>query len=97
MDGYPLGSLDHNVPLVIFSGLSSNSPEIKLDATLREEAALLRSDLPPLDSKEAELLERHFAEVDSSGKSWIGVSREEPYRLRVKSVGRVSSFRRTIP
>lgn len=90
MDGYPLGSLDHNVPLVIFSGLTSRSSEIELDATLRDEAALLRSDLPPLDSKEAELLAEHFGNVDSEGQSWTAVSREEPYRLRIKTVGRVS-------
>ncbi|KAJ6787902.1 hypothetical protein PWT90_01885 [Aphanocladium album] len=88
MDGYPLGSLDHNVPLVIFSGLTSRSSEIELDATLREDAALLRSDLPPLDSKEAELLKQHFEDVDNEGQSWTGVSREEPYRLRIKTVGR---------
>ncbi|KAM3453200.1 hypothetical protein MY3296_003963 [Beauveria thailandica] len=88
MDGYPLGSLDHNVPLIVFSGLTSTSPEIELDATLQEGAALLRSDLPPLDSKEAELLEQHFGHVDSEGQSWTGVSREEPYRLRIKTVGR---------
>ncbi|KAM3512205.1 hypothetical protein MY11210_004123 [Beauveria gryllotalpidicola] len=88
MDGYPLGSLDHNVPLIIFSGLTSASPKIELDATLREDAALLRSDLPPLDSKEAELLEQHFGYVDSEGQSWTAVSREEPYRLRIKTVGR---------
>ncbi|OAQ97921.1 hypothetical protein LLEC1_01222 [Akanthomyces lecanii] len=88
MDGYPLGSLDHNVPLVVFSGLTSSSSEIELDATLREEAALLRSDLPPLDSKEAKLLEEHFGNVDNGGQSWTAVSREDPYRLRIKTVGR---------
>ncbi|XWW98151.1 hypothetical protein V2A60_006148 [Cordyceps javanica] len=90
MDGYPLGSLDHNVPLIIFSGLTSTSSEIELDVNLREEAALLRSDLPPLDSKEAELLAQHFESVNNEGHSWKGVSREEPYRLRIKTVGRVS-------
>lgn len=92
MDGYPLGSLDHNVPLVIFSGLTSNSVEVELDATLRGEAALLRSDLPPLDSKEAEILEQYFGNVDSDGQSWTAVPRDEPYRLRIKSVGRVSGI-----
>lgn len=91
MDGYPLGSLDHNVPLVVFSGLTSRSAEVELEATLRDEAALLRSDQPPLDSKEAEILEQHFENVDGDGQSWTGVSREEPYRLRIKSVGRVST------
>ncbi|OAA70247.1 hypothetical protein ISF_02221 [Cordyceps fumosorosea ARSEF 2679] len=88
MDGYPLGSLDHNVPLLVFSGLTSTSSEVELDASLREEAVLLRSDLPPLDSKEAELLAQHFEDVDSEGQSWRGVSRDEPYRLRIKTVGR---------
>ncbi|ATY58919.1 Trafficking particle complex subunit 11 [Cordyceps militaris] len=88
MDGYPLGSLDHNVPLLIFSGLTSTSSEIELDANRGGEVALLRSDLPPLNSKEAELLAQHFENVDNEGQSWRAVSREEPYRLRIKTVGR---------
>jgi hypothetical protein len=89
MDGYPLRSLDHNVPLIVASGLTSSSPEIELDESLRKDGTLLRSDLPPLDTKEAQLLEEFFGDVNEEGKSWVGVAREENYRLRIKTVSRV--------
>lgn len=86
MDGYPLGSLDHNVPLIVVSGLSSDPPEPPKANSL---GVLLRSDLPPLEGKEASFLEAYFEEVDERGQSWTVVTREEPYRVRVKTVGRV--------
>lgn len=89
MDGYPLGSLDHNVPLIIASGLTSRSTEVELDEPLRHDGQLLRSDMPPLDTKEAQLLEEYFGDINEKGKSWLGVSREELYRLRIKTVSRV--------
>lgn len=97
MDGYPLGSLDHNVPLLVVSGLSSShedqaekSPKAKGRAN--GEGVLLRSDLPPLEGKEASFLESYFEKVNERGKSWTVVTREEPYRVRVKTVGRVRRF-----
>ncbi|UKZ50200.1 hypothetical protein TrVGV298_004457 [Trichoderma virens] len=85
MDGYPLGSLDHNVPLIVVSGLRSDPPEQPPKA---KGQVLLRSDLPPLDGNEATFLESYFEEVDERGKSWTAVTREEHYRVRVKTVGR---------
>ncbi len=73
MDGYPLGSLDHNVPLIVASGLTSRTPEVELDESLREDGNLLRSDLPPLDTKEAQLLEEFFRDVNEKGKSSLEV------------------------
>lgn len=87
MDGYPLGSLDHNVPLIVVSGLSSDPPVQSSKTNGR--GILLRSDLPPLEGKEVNFLESYFAEVDERGASWTVVTREEPFRLRIKSVGRV--------
>ena len=89
MDGYPLGSLDHNVPLIVACGLTSRAVEIELHEALRGEGAKIHSELPALDSQEAELLEKYFADVDSRGKSWKTVGRDEGYRLRIKSVSRV--------
>lgn len=77
------------MPLIVASGLTSSSPEIELDESLRKDGTLLRSDLPPLDTKEAQLLEEFFGDVNEEGKSWVGVAREENYRLRIKTVSRV--------
>lgn len=90
MEGYPAGSLDHNVPFLVASGLNVAVNELPLDAELRDQGILLRSEIPPLESREGEVLERHFGDIDSNGRSWHGVEREEPYRFRVKTVGRVS-------
>ncbi|KAL6820417.1 Gryzun, putative trafficking through golgi domain-containing protein [Trichoderma sp. SZMC 28015] len=98
MDGYPLGSLDHNVPLIVVSGLSSDPPDQPPKA--KGQGVLLRSDLPPLEGKEANFLESYFEEVDERGKSWTVVTREEHFRLRVKTVGRtfvLPSRRATLP
>ncbi|RFU78303.1 hypothetical protein TARUN_3925 [Trichoderma arundinaceum] len=86
MDGYPSGSLDHNVPLIVVSGLNSDPPEQPPKANGR--GVLLRSDIPPLEGKEVSFLESYFQEVDERGASWTVVTREEPYRVRVKTVGR---------
>lgn len=91
MDGYPLGSLDHNVPLLVVSGLSSSHDQPE---KVNGEGVLLRSDLPPLEGKEASFLESYFERVNERGKSWTVVTREEPYRVRVKTVGRVRRFRK---
>lgn len=89
MDGYPAGSLDHNVPLLVASGLNAAPPELQLDGELREQGILLRSSLPPLDTKDAGVLEAYFGEIDAWGRSWTSLARDEPYRFRIKTVGRV--------
>ncbi|UKZ67694.1 uncharacterized protein TrAtP1_008851 [Trichoderma atroviride] len=86
MDGYPLGSLDHNVPLIVVSGLNSDPPEQPPKAN--GPGILLRSDLPPLESREANFLQSYFQEVDERGTSWTAITRDEPFRVRIKTVGR---------
>lgn len=89
MDGYPVGSLGHNVPFLVAAGLDSTTNELPLDGELKEQGILLRSELPPLEGREVEVLEQHFRDIDRKGNSWKGVERGEPYRFRIKSVGRV--------
>lgn len=89
MDGYPPGSLDHNVPFLVASGLNSVEPELDLQGELSTQGQLIKSDLPPLEGREAQLLETYFEEIDARGTSWAVVPRDEPYRFRIKTVGRV--------
>lgn len=93
MDGYPTGSLDHNVPFIVATGLNSTTNELPLSAELKDQAILLRSELPLLEGKEVEVLEEYFEEITSKGTSWTGFSKEESYRFRIKSVGRVGHSR----
>ncbi|TWU77678.1 hypothetical protein ED733_008232 [Metarhizium rileyi] len=88
MDGYPSGSLEHNVPFLVASGLNSAEPELDLEGELSTQGQLVKSDLPPLRNQEAQVLERYFQEIDDKGTSWTVVPREEPYRFRIKMVGR---------
>ncbi|KFA76803.1 hypothetical protein S40288_03033 [Stachybotrys chartarum IBT 40288] len=88
MEGYPLGSLDHNVPLLVAFGLHANTAKSPHDGASTEQGILLRSDVPSLDTREAQALDEYFKEVDAAGKSWSAAARQEPYRFRIKSVGR---------
>ncbi|KAG6036822.1 hypothetical protein E4U41_005478 [Claviceps citrina] len=88
MDGYPQASLDHNVPFLVASGLNATEPHLDLEGELGSQGLLVKSDLPPLDTRESQFLEKYFGEIDSRGCSWAVVPRTEPYRLRIKTVGR---------
>jgi hypothetical protein len=90
MDGYPLGSLDHNVPLLVASGLVSAPPrELGLSAELNEQAIPIRSDLPPLDGKAAKVLASYLGDVDSRQDAWNGRDTGNGYKFRVMTTGRV--------
>ena len=92
MEGYPVGSLEHNVPLLVAAGLNSKTNELPLQGELKEQGILLRSELSPLEGKEVDVLEQHFRDIDRKGTSWKGIERGEPYRFRIKSVGRVGEL-----
>lgn len=89
MDGYPTGSLDHNVPYIVVSGFNLPPSELPLSKELQDQAILFRSEQPPLETREAKVLQTYLGEVDEEGRSWAGVSREEPFKLRIKNAGRV--------
>lgn len=89
MDGYPAGSLDHNVPFLVAAGLNAEMNELPLNNELKDQGILLRSELPPLEGKEASVLAQYFKEVDAQGKSWSGVTKDDGHRFRIKTLGRV--------
>ncbi|SPJ84225.1 uncharacterized protein FTOL_10742 [Fusarium torulosum] len=88
MDGYPTGSLDHNVPLLVAAGLNSETNELPLSAELRDQSILLRSEIPPIEGKEAEVLNQYFADIDASARSWSAFEKSESYRFHIKTTGR---------
>jgi hypothetical protein len=89
MDGYPEDALHHNVPFLVASGLQDETNQPELDAGLEDGGTQIQSSIPPLQGKEADVLREYFEEVDTHGESWAGVGRGEPYRFRIKTVGRV--------
>lgn len=88
MDGYPAGSLDHNIPLLIVSGLTPASDTHFLgDPQLKDTATLVRSELPPLEGKEPGVILKHLQENDSSSFPWNG-THPLRHRFRIRVTGR---------
>lgn len=83
MDEYPPLSLDHNVPLLTILGAPAEFvDEPTLDFDLKEEAILLRSEPPPVETEQASPLIQYIKHSDAARK----------YRFRVRTAGRVSSI-----
>jgi hypothetical protein len=89
MDDFPEGSLGHSVPLLFVSGLNSADPELPIGGDLKDQGILVKSELPHLETREATVLDELFRKVDAAGRSWLGVDRDEKFRFRMKSTGRV--------
>ncbi|CAI0653414.1 unnamed protein product [Colletotrichum noveboracense] len=89
MDGYPVGSLDHNIPHIVLAGLTSApAKELPLSAELRDQAILLRSELPSLETPDAESLRDYIVRQDGRNQPWNGRDSGKPYKLRVTVAGR---------
>lgn len=90
MDGYPDGSVDHNIPLIFVAGLTSEPPnELPLVPELQEQATLIRSELPPVEGRDAEAVGKYFHSVDASDAPWNSRDTGRAYRFRVRLAGRV--------
>ena len=91
MDEYPPGSLDHNVPLLVVSGLTTAPTKpLVTDPELKEQGILIRSEVSPLDTPEADIILRYIQERDASDLPWNPRGTSRKYRFKVKTIGRVS-------
>ncbi|KAI1847655.1 hypothetical protein JX266_006507 [Neoarthrinium moseri] len=89
MDEYPAGSLDHNLPLLVVSGLTSGPTKPLLtDPDLKEQSILIRSELPPLDSREAKTILRCIQEADATALPWNPQEGDKKHRFKIKTIGR---------
>lgn len=94
MDGYPIGSLDHNIPHIVLAGLiSSPAKDLPLSAELRDQALLVRSELPSIESHDAETLREYIVRQDGRKHPWNGRDSGKPYKLRITVAGRVRLIR----
>lgn len=93
MDEYPAGSLDHSVPFLHTLGTRTGSTyDAGLSAALKEQAVLIRSDLPPLESDQARALLRYIQDRDASQlpcNARDAAARK--YRFRTKTAERVGA------
>lgn len=90
MDEYPAGSLDHSVPFLLTLGTSGDPTyQSGLSAVLKEQAILIRSELPPLDSDQAHALLRYIQNRDASNLPCNGLDAPKKHRFHVKTAERV--------
>ncbi|SPQ26893.1 4dbfc159-2390-4c87-a938-24764c198a3b [Thermothielavioides terrestris] len=90
MDEYPAGSLDHSVPFLLALGTRTGATyDAGLSGHLKEQAVLIRSDLPPLDSDQAHALLRYIRDRDASQMPCNARDASvRKYRFRVKTAER---------
>lgn len=97
MEAYPEDYVEHNLPLILLSGLGAE-PEASEETSERSRRLLLeggfriKTDTPPLTSSTAENLLRAFLSADSSEASWnnrASSTTDGDGRFRIKRVGRV--------
>ncbi|KAI8965050.1 Gryzun, putative trafficking through golgi-domain-containing protein [Daldinia sp. FL1419] len=89
MDDFPEGSLDHNVPFLVVSGLSNSSTKPALvDASLREQGILVRSELPSIESREAKIILRCIQEKDATELPWNSRDSSRKYKFKICTAGR---------
>ncbi|KAI5922824.1 Gryzun, putative trafficking through golgi-domain-containing protein [Camillea tinctor] len=89
MDEYPLGSLDYDVPFLVVSGLTSTPTKPLLtDPSLREQGVLVRSELPPIDSREVKDILRFMQDSDVTSLPWSSLDSSRRHRFKIKTIGR---------
>jgi trafficking protein particle complex subunit 11 len=87
MDGYKPAFVAHNVPYLVVSGLGGarrNHADLKA-----EEGVHIASDVPPVESEDAEVLLKHFNDSDAEGLAWNSREHSGRNKFRVRIVGRV--------
>lgn len=85
MDGYPPALIEHNIPLLVVSGLGQLEPS-KNDINyplLEEKGFRISSNAPLLKSDDAQALLKHFTESDASNAPWSGREHTGRNRFRI--------------
>lgn len=91
MNEYPPGSLDHSIPFLLTLGVSGGAIyDSALSPILKEQAILIRSELPTLDDEQAHALLQYIQERDASNLPCNAKEAAKRYRFRVKTAERVS-------
>lgn len=94
MDEYPAGSLDPSIPFLLTLGVAGSSDHgAELSPQLKEQAFLLRSSLPPLETERALSLLRYIRAHDASRLPWNGREgvKGVRHRFRIRTAARVRS------
>jgi hypothetical protein len=87
MDGYDPAYVGHNLPYIVVSGLGVQPRE----ALRKDGGARFTSEIPPVDSDDANTLLKHFTTNDATNLAWNGREHTGRNKFRIKTVGRVDS------
>lgn len=98
MDAYPEDYVNHNLPLILLSGLEAGVEDNNGSSVdyplLAETGPRIFSDFPPLSGAVAEELRRALLEEDGSQKPWRSTASTNgtapQIGYKIKSIGRVS-------
>jgi len=85
MDGYPTAYVAHNLPLLVVSGLEP----LESSGTVENGGIKISSELPCVETEEAQALLKHFKNSDGSELAWNSRVHSGRNKFRVKTVGRV--------
>lgn len=88
MDGYAPAYLAHNIPLLVVSGLGSQPKDCPAQGAIQ-----LASEIPPVESDDAQVILRHFKDSDAGELAWSAREHSGRKGFKVKAVGRVSLSR----
>lgn len=85
MDGYAPAYVAHNIPYLVVSGLGVHAKE----AARKDGGVRISSEIPPLESEDANALLKYFKDSDGTNLAWNGREHSGRNRFRVKTIGRV--------
>ncbi len=86
MDGYATAYVAHNIPFVVVSGLEPQAHETE---HLEAGGTRISSELPSVETEDAQALLRYFRDSDASDLAWNAREHNGRAKFRVKAVGRV--------
>lgn len=93
MEAYPQEYIEHNLPLVILSGLGGRSNETSLGSSLPNKSGTrLQSASPECNGERAHALLSEFLKLDGSSQPWNATSLPNSsgmMKYRMKTIGRV--------
>jgi solute carrier family 25 protein 38 len=94
MEAYPAEYVEHNLPLVLLSGLGypENNGSSIAQLPRQESGTRFQCSSPECSGERAQLLLKHFQELDGTHRPWNANSLPSPgasLRYRIKAIGRV--------
>ena len=96
MEAYPKEYVEHNLPLVLLSGLGQSNGDGHSDTAPRrqENGSRFYAVTPECSGERAQLLLKHLLELDGTNRPWNATSLPGPsgtMRYKMQAIGRVGT------